>query len=118
MKVTREFAKQFARDWIRSWNDSDLEGILAHYSEDFVMSSPRIPIVVGEESGVLIGKAAVRDYFKRALELTPELSFELISIFAGSDSLVIIYKGVRGIAAEVFFFDADGKVVRAAANYA
>lgn len=116
--ITREFARQFAEEWIAAWNSHDLERILSHYSDDLVMSSPRIAIVAGDESGVLEGKAAVHSYWKRALEITPELRFELISYFVGADSLVVLYKSVRGIVTEVFFFDADGKVVKAAANYA
>ena len=85
--VTREFARQFAREWIEAWNRHDLEKILSHYSDDFVMSSPRIAIIVGDESGVLKGKDAIRAYWKRALELTPDLQFELISIFVGADSV-------------------------------
>jgi ketosteroid isomerase-like protein len=118
MMITREFARQFAEEWIAAWNSHDLEKILSHYSDDFVMSSPRIVLVVGEKSGILQGKDVVRTYWKRALELTPDLRFELISYFVGADSLVVLYKSVRGIVTEVFFFGADGEVVKAAANYA
>jgi hypothetical protein len=116
--LTREFARQFAKEWIEAWNCHDLEKILAHYSDDFVMSSPRIAIVVGVESGILEGKLAIGEYWKRALELSPELRFELISFFVGSDSLVLCYKSSRGLATEVFFFNTEGKVYRASANYA
>jgi len=116
--ITREFAKQFTKEWIEAWNSHDLETILSHYSDDFVMSSPRIALIIGGESGVLEGKGAIGEYWRRALEVTSNLNFELISFFVGADSLVVLYKSVRGLAAEVFFFDADGKVVRSAANYA
>ena len=116
--ITREFARQFAREWIEAWNSRDLEKILSHYSDDFVMSSPRIPSVVGVESGILEGKGAIRAYWKRALELSPGLHFELISFVVGADSLALCYKSSRGLATEVFFFNTEGKVVRASANYA
>ena len=116
--VTREFARQFAGEWIEAWNSHDLERILSRYTDDFVMSSPRIAVIVGDESGVLKGKDAIGAYWRRALELTPDLLFELISIFVGTDSVALIYKGGRRLAIEVFFFDTEGKVVRAAANYA
>ena len=115
--ITRQFARRFAEEWIEAWNSHDLERILSHYSDDFVMSSPRIAIVVGDESGVLKGKGAIGAYWKRALELIPELQFELIYFFVGADSLVVYYEGVRGLVAEVFFFDSAGKVIRSAANY-
>ena len=111
------FADRFARDWIEAWNRHDLEQILAHYSDDFVMSSPRIAVVAGEPSGVLKGKSAIGAYWKKALALAPGLRFELIQTFVGADSVVLHYHGVRGPAAEAFFFGADGRVVRSSANY-
>lgn len=115
--ITHEFAERFAHEWIEAWNSHDLDRILSHYSDDFVMSSPRIAIVVAEPSGVLGGKDAIRTYWRRALELAPTLRFELLELFVGADSVVLLYRSVRGPAAEVFFFDAHGKVVRAAAHY-
>jgi len=115
--ISRDFADAFARDWIEAWNSHDLDRILAHYDDAFVMSSPRIAAVAGEPSGVLEGKAAIGAYWKKALELAPALRFELIATFVGADCVVLHYAGVRGPAAEVFFFDDRGRVVRAAASY-
>lgn len=111
------FAEHFAEEWIAAWNSHDLTRILSHYRDDFVMSSPRIADIAGEASGVLKGKTAIGAYWQRALELIPTLKFKLISVYTGADSLIIHYQGTRGPAAEVFFFDEDGKVIRAAAHY-
>ena len=115
--ITRAFADRFAHEWIEAWNSHDLDSILSHYSDDFVMSSPRIAVVVGEPSGVLRGKEAIGTYWRKALAAAPELRFELVEAFVGADSVVLHYHGVRGPAAEVFFFDVEGRVVRAAATY-
>lgn len=115
--ITRAFAEQFAQAWIDAWNSHDLARILDHYSDDFVMSSPRIAVVAGEPSGVLAGKAAIGAYWERALALAPALRFTLRETFVGADCVVLRYDGVRGPAAEVFFFGFDGRVVRAAASY-
>ena len=115
--ITRGFAEHFARDWIEAWNSHDLDRILDHYSDDFVMSSPRIAVVAGEPSGVLAGKAAIGAYWKKALALAPDLRFTLRETFVGADCIVLHYDGVRGPAAEVFFFASDGRVVRSAASY-
>ena len=115
--ITRAFADRFAHEWLEAWNSHDLDLILSHYSDDFVMSSPRIAAVAGEPSGVLRGKAVIGAYWAKALTAAPELRFELIGTFVGIDSIVLHYQGVRGPAAEVFFFDAEGRVVRAAATY-
>ena len=115
--ISRDFADHFARDWIEAWNSHDLDRILAHYTEDFVMSSPYIAQVVGEPSGTLHGKPAIRAYWAAALSRSPQLHFEPIRTLVGADSVTIHYRGVRGLAAEVFFFDGVGLVCRAAAHY-
>jgi len=117
--MNKEFAEHFAADWIASWNAHDLERILSHYADDFEMSSPVIVQVAGEPSGMLRGKAAVGTYWKKALGLIPDLQFELLSVLAGVNSITLYYKGARGrLAAEVFHFGPDNRVVRAFAHYA
>ena len=117
MKITREFVLRFAEEWIAAWNAHDLERILPHYTDDFEMSSPVIVQLTGEPSGTLRGKAAVRDYWSRALARTRDLHFDLLDVYAGASSVVIRYRGHRGPSAEVFWFNAEGKVYRAAAHY-
>lgn len=115
--ITREFADHFAQEWIDAWNSHNLERILSHYSDTFEMSSPYITTIVGEPSGMLKGKAAVAAYWAKALERMPTLHFELDSTLVGADSLVIYYRGARGMAAEIFFFDPQGKVEKSCAHY-
>jgi len=116
--VTRDFALRFAEDWVASWNAHDLERVLAHYTDDFEMASPVIAEFVGEPSGTLKGKNAIRDYWAKALARLPDLRFELLEVYLGAASVVIRYRGPRGLSAEAFWFNAEGKVYRAAAHYA
>jgi ketosteroid isomerase-like protein len=115
---TRAFADHFAAEWIAAWNRHDLDAILSHYADDFTMSSPYIVQIAGEPSGRLRGKAAVGAYWKEALERMPDLRFEHHATLVGAASVTIYYRGARGMAAEVFVFDDDGRVVEAAAHYA
>ena len=116
--MNRAFAEHFAAHWIDAWNRHDLEQILSHYSEDFAMSSPYIIELTNEPSGILKGKQAVRQYWSKALQKMPDLRFELIDVLVGVGSIVIHYRGVRGMAAEVFYFNDEGKVRQAVAHYA
>jgi ketosteroid isomerase-like protein len=61
--LQKGFAERFAREWIAAWNSRDLERILAHYEDDFEMSSPVIVTLAGEPSGKLKGKAAIGAYW-------------------------------------------------------
>src|SRR4051794_29166287 len=117
--IGSEQARRFADGWAEAWNSHDLDRVLGHYAEDFEMSSPFIRDLAGEPSGTLRGKEAVGAYWRRALERFPGLRFEVLDVFAGAGSVALRYRAVAGlVACEVFFFDAHGKVSRAAAHYA
>ena len=116
--IDREEARRIAVEWIAAWNAHDLERILAHYTDDFEMSSPVIVDLMGEPSGTLSGKPVVRDYWSKALARFPGLHFDLLDVYGGAGSVVIHYNGPRGASAEVFWLDVEGKVYRAAAHYA
>jgi hypothetical protein len=115
--IDKEFADHFAVDWIDSWNSHNLDRVLSHYADDFEMSSPVIVKVTGEPSGTLKGKQKVGAYWATALQLIPDLHFELVTTLVGVDSITLYYKGARGLAAEVFHFNEGGKVARAYAHY-
>jgi len=116
--MDKAFAEVFAADWIESWNGHDLDKVLSHYADDFEMTSPFIIELTGKSSGVLCGKISVGAYWSKALQLFPDLHFELISVLVGVGSVTICYKGAGGrLAAEVFFFDANRKVSRSIAHY-
>lgn len=116
--IEKGFAEKFALDWIESWNSHDLDRILSHYSDQFEMSSPKIIQIAGEPSGTLKGKRAVGSYWTKALELIPDLRFELVTTLIGVGSITLYYKSAGGqLAAEVFYFGPDHKVFKAYAHY-
>ncbi len=116
--LTPDQAREFAQEWVAAWNDHDLDRILSHYADDFEMTTPFIVQVMGEPTGTLKGKEKVRAYWAKALERVPDLTFELLDVFSGVNSVTIYYKAVfEKRAAEVLFFDADGKVTRSIAHY-
>src|SRR5260221_10895086 len=107
--IDQAFAGRFAAAWIDAWNNHDLARILAHYTDDFEMSSPKIIELASEPSGTLKGKELVGAYWAKALQLRPDLHFELKATLAGVNSITLYYNGVSGPAAEVFHFNRDGK---------
>jgi ketosteroid isomerase-like protein len=116
--ITPEWARSFAQEWIEAWNAHDLDRILAHYTEDFEMSSPFIAKFTQEPSGTLKGREQVGAYWRTALERIPDLRFELIEVFTCVDSLTIYYKAVLGkLGTEVLFVDASGRAYKALAHY-
>ncbi|MBL1277597.1 MAG: nuclear transport factor 2 family protein [Ectothiorhodospiraceae bacterium] len=110
-------SQEFANEWVEAWNSHDIDKILAHYADDFEMTSPIINVIENEPKGKLIGKTAVRRYWEKALALNPDLHFDIIAVFSGVESVVIHYQGHRGLSAEVFHFGDDGKVIKSYAHY-
>jgi hypothetical protein len=117
--IDRTFAQRFATEWVESWNSHDLERVLAHYTEEFEMSSPFIFEWMGEPSARLKGKDKIRPYWAKGLSASPPLKFELERVFVGVDSITVEYQriGTGSKAAEVLFFDSALKVIRGVAHY-
>lgn len=104
----------FSEDWEAAWNSHDLDRILAHYSPDVIFRSQKAMRLVGR--GQLFGRDALRDYWAKALEQQPDLSFVVVDVFEGHGMMVITYENQNGVlAAEVLRFGMDGPVIDAAA---
>lgn len=116
--INQSFAETFATEWIAAWNAHDLDRILAHYTDDFEMSSPYIVKYGFEASGTIRGKPAVRAYWQSALERRSDLHFKLVEIHMGVDTICLYYQSAPGMRAiEWFLFATNGKVKKAIAHY-
>ncbi len=116
--VTEAAAKELARDWVEAWNAHDLERILQHYEEDVTLTSPVAAERLGDPSGTVRGKAALRAYFALGLEAFPQLHFDLVDVMWGVSSVVLYYVNQRGtMTGEVMELAPSGRVSRVLANY-
>ncbi len=117
MVINGKIAENFATQWVNAWNAHDIDQILSHYTEDFEMFSPVIAARMGIASGMLKGKAAMREYWLLGLDRNPALHFSIINVLMGVCSITINYEGHKGLSAETFFLNDEGKVYRAYAHY-
>ena len=118
MPLDEERAYAIAHATIEAWNSRDLERILAHYADDVVLTSPVVVKRMGDPSGTVRGKAALRTYFGRSLEAHPELHFDLEDVMWGLSSVVLYYRNQRGSkTGEYMEIDEAGKISRVVANY-
>jgi hypothetical protein len=118
--IDAKWAKEFALEWIESWNAHDLDRILSHYADDFEMRSPVIVERMGIATGVIKGKKAASAYWGPALTTSPTLKFVLHDVLLGIDAITIYYYNVtRGrMVAEVLTFNAQRQAVSGSAHYA
>jgi ketosteroid isomerase-like protein len=116
--IPQEKAREIAREWIEAWNSHDLDSIMSHYSDDVELTSPIAVKLLGDESGVVSGKDALRTYFEKGLAAFPDLKFELTEVYASVRSIVVLYRRLNGPAgAELMAINAEGKIEKVVAHY-
>jgi ketosteroid isomerase-like protein len=99
-------AQRFADAWAQAWNAHDLEGVLAHFADGVVFSSPAAAQLISGSGGVVRGKAALRDYWTEGLRRIPDLHFTVLDVYAGVSAVVINYRNQKGArVSEVLIFD-------------
>ena len=116
--MTRDQAWNLANHWAAAWNAHDLDQIMAHYDDAIELTSPAAAQLLKTPDGKVVGKANVREYFRRGLEAYPELHFHLENVLWGVSSVLLYYTNQRGThTAEFMELSAAGKVTRVVANY-
>ncbi len=109
-------AKQFAQSWEQAWNAHDIDRIMPHYADTIVLVSPIAAKLLGQAE--VKGAEAVRRYFIKGLDAYPDLTFKVLEVFTGEQSLVLYYVNQNGTKAGEFMqFDTAGKVEKMLAHY-
>ena len=117
--MTRDEAWSLANRWVAAWNAHDLDLIMTHYEDAIELISPVAARLLGAPDGKVAGKANLRAYFQRGLEVYPELHFHLEDVLWGMNSIVLCYTNQKGTrTAEFMELSASGIVMRVVANYA
>lgn len=109
---------EFAQNWIADWNSHDIQRILSHYTDNFEITTPMIKMALGDDTGTLKGKQAIREYWEQALQKFPDLEFKLFDVAQGVHSIVLYYQSVMDKKAmEVMFFNDNHKIYKVIAHY-
>jgi len=104
--MDQQAARSFAEQWIAKWNARDLDGVLDHFADEVIFTSPTAARLIDGSGGVVRGKAALRAYWSAALKGNPELRFDLLGVYSGINTLVINFRHQTGVhASEVLIFD-------------
>ncbi len=116
-EMDRAWAEAFAERWVRDWNAHDLDGVLSHFADDVVFTSPVAARVVPGSDGVVRGKEALRAYWRLGLSKVPDLRFEVVSVFVGINIIVLAYRNQRADLVSEVLEVKDGLVVRGHGTY-
>lgn len=106
-----------AIDWCQAWCHRDLDRIMAHYTDDVALCSPKVVERLGHADGWVRGKAALRDYFAEGLK-APGLRFEFVDLLVGAGYVAILYRRETGaLVTDTMELDEQGRARRVVACY-
>jgi len=121
MHMTYQSMMAFAESWIAAWNGSDVEAVLAHYSEEAQFVSPVARNLIGRP--ILRNKQELESYWRTALARISTLEFKLDQPAWDERRLElnVVYEAnlnrERKRACEIMQFDPTGRQVRGEALY-
>ena len=96
-------AKELIRQWVKKFNDADIDGLIALYADDIVNDQ----IVF---SAPLVGKKAVREMFELEFSRATMVCIEE-QIFECDDWAILQWKDPLGMRGCGFFQIKDNKIV-------
>ncbi len=80
-----------AQRWLAAFNTKDLDALLALYQDDAVHLSPKLRDRRPETKGELRGVAALRAWWREALDRLPGLHYQATRLTAMEDRVVLEY---------------------------
>lgn len=80
-----------AYKWFDAFNSHNLEQLLSLYDENAQHFSPKLKLIKPETNGLVIGKEAMREWWKDSFERLPSLKYKVTSLTANSDRVFMEY---------------------------
>jgi hypothetical protein len=90
---------RLVQDWLAGRNMHNLDLLMSHYADDAVFMSPAVLVAQPGSNGRASGKAAIRELYRRRLERSPTLRFEVEDVIERPYGVIVIYRKV-GVVAE------------------
>ena len=108
--MTPENLQSIAFKWFDAFNNHNLEQLLSLYDDDAEHYSPKLKIHKPETNGLVVGKQAMREWWKDAFERLPSLNYKVTSLTANGDRVFMEY--IRSVAGEENMLVAEVLIVR------
>jgi SnoaL-like domain len=83
--------EQIALKWFEAFNEHDLEKLLNLYDQNAEHYSPKLKIKQPASNGLIIGKPALRSWWKSAFASIPELHYKVTSLTANENRVFMEY---------------------------
>jgi hypothetical protein len=116
--IDRAQALAVAQEWIDAWNAHDPERVVAHFTDDVVVSSPLAGQLRPGSHGELRGKEEVLSYYRDGLAANSGLRFSLVEVCTGVDDITIVYRNHRDmLVTEALRLGQDGLACEVRVSY-
>jgi limonene-1,2-epoxide hydrolase len=83
--------EEIALKWFEAFNEHHLENLLSLYHENAKHFSPKLKIRLPETNGLIIGKNALRTWWKDAFLRLPNLHYVVTSLTANNQRVFMEY---------------------------
>lgn len=80
-----------AHKWFEAFNTHQLENLLALYHNDARHYSPKLKIRKPESNGLVVGKNALREWWKNAFDRLPSLNYRVTSLTSNENRVFMEY---------------------------
>lgn len=113
--MTSEKLQSIAFRWFDAFNNHNLEQLLSLYDDEAEHFSPKLKIRKPETNGLVIGKQAMREWWKDSFDRLPTLHYKVTSLTANGDRVFMEY--IRTVSGEADMLVAevlevkDGKII-------
>lgn len=82
---------EIAKQWLKAFNDHNLENLLSLYDENAEHFSPKLRTRKPETNGLIKGKMALKIWWQDAFDRLPDLAYKEITITADRNRAVMEY---------------------------
>lgn len=80
-----------ALKWFDAFNEHNLENLLALYHDGAKHYSPKLKVRKPETEGLVVGKAALHEWWKDAFDRLPTLHYQVTSLTSNNDRIFMEY---------------------------
>lgn len=80
-----------ALKWFDAFNEHNLENLLALYHDNARHYSPKLKVRKPETDGLVVGKTALREWWKDAFDRLPTLHYRVTSLTSNNDRVFMEY---------------------------
>ena len=83
--------QQIGIKWFEAFNAKNLENLLSLYDDDATHYSPKLKIRQPESKGLIVGKDALRNWWKESFENLPSLHYKVTTLTANENRVFMEY---------------------------